>query len=268
MQGAVQTMVALAKHPQKRSAGITMMGKSVELAGHLVSSWEEAALRLEQTPCNRPARGCGWEAAGQRHAPRLLCLLGLHTRCCPCLYPPPQIAERVPEKTLGAMRGIVQSLAGGAPGRGRGRGKAVRPAQRAGLFAADKDRVKAAPLMHTALPCNHVGRKACSLVPAPSGNLMLRLLPTFLCPNISLPPACSMCCPADENFSYDVEYITSAMGWDAAAQPTAADRAGGTVSMPATSASALPVPPYLPVGFPLLPALLCWSSRGWLACLP
>lgn len=35
-QGAIQTMCTLAKNPEKRGAAITMLGKTVELAGHLV----------------------------------------------------------------------------------------------------------------------------------------------------------------------------------------------------------------------------------------
>jgi hypothetical protein len=39
LQGAIQTMCTLAKNPQKRGAAVTMLGKTVELAGHMVSGW-------------------------------------------------------------------------------------------------------------------------------------------------------------------------------------------------------------------------------------
>lgn len=37
IEGAIQTMCTLAKNPEKRGAAITMLGKTVELAGHLIA---------------------------------------------------------------------------------------------------------------------------------------------------------------------------------------------------------------------------------------
>lgn len=54
MQGAVKTMVTLAKSEGKRGAAVTMLGKTVELAGHLVGPLLLLLLLLAAVPkCRR-----------------------------------------------------------------------------------------------------------------------------------------------------------------------------------------------------------------------
>jgi hypothetical protein len=57
---------------------------------------------------------------------------------------------------------------------------------------------------------------------------------------ISTLQSCALPVPADENFQYDVDYISATMGWEAAPQPSAGGGAGGAVSARAPASAPLP----------------------------
>lgn len=80
LQGAVKTMVALAKADGKRGAAVTMLGKTVELAGHLVRCG------LGCVPVAASSRGLA-VVLGSCHA------LHLPTRCDLPAWPPADCGE-------------------------------------------------------------------------------------------------------------------------------------------------------------------------------